>query len=91
MSAIEVASLSSKGQIVIPQEIRKNLHLDTGSKLVVFSDGENIMLRPIEKPSTNEFELLRKETDKYVKKSDLKADDLPGIIKKVRKEIKRSK
>ena len=41
----EIARLSSKGQFVIPGKVRKLLGLRTGTKLSLFTDGENILDR----------------------------------------------
>lgn len=38
MSFIETTKMSSKGQVVIPENIRKGLGLKTGSQFVVVSD-----------------------------------------------------
>ena len=35
MNTVEVTSVSSKGQVVIPQDIRNELYLESGSKLIV--------------------------------------------------------
>ena len=43
----DIARLSSKGQFVIPEKVRKLLGLRAGTKLALFTDGENILLRPI--------------------------------------------
>ena len=48
MSAVEITSLSSKGQIVIPSSIRNDLKISAGDKFAIISDGENILLRPVE-------------------------------------------
>lgn len=50
MISTEVTSLSSKGQVVIPDKIRKQLGLVTGTKLIVISDGANLLLKPMEEP-----------------------------------------
>jgi AbrB family looped-hinge helix DNA binding protein len=42
-----IAVLSSKGQIVIPKEIRETLGLHEGDKLEVALEGHRVMLRPI--------------------------------------------
>jgi len=89
MSTVEVTSLSSKGQVVIPGTIRNEMHLETGAKLVVISDGDNILLKPIHAPSVEEFKRLRLETDRFVKENNLKQEDLPKIIKKVRRQAKK--
>ena len=45
-----MTSLSSKGQIVLPAELRKKLSLTEGKKFFIFSEGTNIMLKPIQEP-----------------------------------------
>ena len=40
----DVTALSSKGQVVLPKVIRDSLELLPGLRLMVFSDGENILL-----------------------------------------------
>ena len=37
--------LSSKGQVVIPKEIRVQLHWDTGTELILISNGASITLK----------------------------------------------
>ena len=43
----DVTALSSRGQVVLPKSIRESLELMPGSRLMVFSDGNNILLKPI--------------------------------------------
>lgn len=38
--------ISTKGQFVLPKEIRENFKLSTGSKMKILVDGEQITLRP---------------------------------------------
>ena len=64
MDSLEITSLSTKGQIVIPRSIRNQLNLDTGDKLIVVCDGTNILLKPVLMPSMSEFKTLVEETDK---------------------------
>lgn len=55
MSIFDVTSISSKGQIVIPNKIREYMQLETGTKLIVIQDGDNILLKPIKKPRIEQF------------------------------------
>ena len=43
----DITSVSAKGQIVIPKAIRDKLQISPGVKLMVLSDGTNILLKPI--------------------------------------------
>ena len=41
---MEIAKLTSKGQITIPLDIRKKLEVTTGDKVVFIEDGDNIII-----------------------------------------------
>lgn len=43
-----VVTLSSKGQLVIPRQLRQQMRLESGSKLNVERDGTALILKPIE-------------------------------------------
>lgn len=45
------ATLTSKGQITVPREVRRRLGLQTGDKLLFEADGEVIRVRPVRKQS----------------------------------------
>jgi AbrB family looped-hinge helix DNA binding protein len=89
MSVIETASLSSKGQIVIPNAIRNDLKVGTGSKFAVISDGHNILLKPIELPKKEEFDSLIKKSRTYTRRFGLKKRDITKAITEVRRESRR--
>ena len=40
--------MSSRGQIAIPADVRDNMNLEKGSKLLVVSEGDTILLRKID-------------------------------------------
>ncbi len=86
MIKAEVTSLSSKGQVVIPNRIRKALGISEGSKLMAVTDGSNILLKPLEIPKIKAFEKLIDESRKFAKKEGLKKTDVEKAIKKVRRE-----
>ena len=48
MENIDFTVLSSKGQIVIPLATRQHLTLKPGTRLVLYTDGTNIVLRTIQ-------------------------------------------
>lgn len=65
----QIARLSSKGQFVIPENVRKMLGLRTGSKLALFTDGENILLKPIPTPDASAFRKMADEARKVADKA----------------------
>ena len=84
MIKTEVTSLSSKGQVVIPDRIRKEMGLTTGSKLMVITDGTNLLLKPVEEPKMEVFKKLIEESRKFAKKEKLEKTDIDKAIKDVR-------
>ncbi len=84
----EVTSVSSKGQVVLPKTVREALSLYVGSKLIVFTDGENILLKPITTPSLDEFESLMEKSQKWAKEVGMTENDIDDAISAVRKRGK---
>ena len=92
MSAVvsEVTSISTKGQVVLPKAIRDSLSLVPGSKLMVFSDGDNILMKPIKEPSLEEFDSLMAQSHELAQRVEMTEDDITEAIKTVRKRRKTS-
>jgi AbrB family looped-hinge helix DNA binding protein len=84
MSALEVTSMSIKGQVVIPRAVRTDLGLKPGSKLMVMSDGDNILIKPLLAPKLAVFERLISESRAFAKRAGLKKSDVAAAIQKVR-------
>ena len=66
----DIAALTSKGQFTIPQRFRDLLGLSTGSKMVIVSDGENLLLKPITVPQANSFQRVIGELRKLEAKAN---------------------
>ena len=47
METIEITSVSSKGQVVIPKSIRSQLAIGEGTKFIIIADGSNLLLKKI--------------------------------------------
>ncbi len=86
MSVLEITSMSTKGQIVLPLRVRNDARLKSGAKFVVMTDGENILLKPIEEPKIDVFKNLLKRSKSLVKDAGIEQSDLKSIIKKARNE-----
>ena len=87
--AVEMVKMSSKGQIVIPQEIRAELRASEGTMFAVVSGRDSIVLKKVATPS--EEDLIRelgeiaKEGAKRAEKLGIKESDVPGLVHKARK------
>ncbi len=86
MAAIETTKMSSKGQIVIPEEIRNRLGLKTGDKFLVMGDKDVVILKALTNPSLEEFDDLIKTARKQAKDTGLKRSDIIRAISKSRKK-----
>ena len=71
----EITAVSSKGQIVLPKKIRDQLRITTGTKLMVISDNENIILKPIQTPDISEFNALKEAASIFTKETDTTEED----------------
>lgn len=84
MAGLAVTSMSSKGQVVIPDRIRRRMGLQAGAKLVVVCDGENLLFKPVEAPRLAAFRQLVAESRRFARESGLKRQDVAEAIKRVR-------
>ncbi len=85
MAPLSTTKMSSKGQIVIPEDIRKRLGLKPGAQFVVVGQNDVVILKTITQPSMNEFDQLISEARKQAKKAGMKKTDITVAIQKVRK------
>lgn len=88
MVAYSTTKMSSKGQVVIPEEVRDSLKLHEGDQFVVIGKGDTVILKTITPPRLEEFDTLLAEARDYAKKAKLKKTDVTRAIKRVRRESK---
>ena len=84
MNTMDVTTMSSKGQVVIPTDIRKELGLLTGVKLMVLTDGSNLLLKPIQTPKLQTFHALVRRSRHYAKEAGLTKSALAKAFRNVR-------
>lgn len=85
MAEIETTKMSSKGQVVIPEDIRNRLGLKTGDKFLVMGDKDVIILKTLSSPSLEEFDDLIKKARSSAKEAGLKKTDIANTVSKSRK------
>lgn len=84
MEKIEVTSLSSRGQLVIPQGVRDRLKLHEGEKFIVIGEGDTLILKRIEIPAFSGFDKLLKKTREFVKRREINPKDVDEAVKRAR-------
>ena len=66
---MEITSMSTKGQIVIPRDLRKMLGLASGSKFEILTDGKRILLRLLRPSEVKGFQRLIRADEAATKKA----------------------
>ncbi|MDY6839495.1 MAG: AbrB/MazE/SpoVT family DNA-binding domain-containing protein [Thermodesulfobacteriota bacterium] len=84
MTDIATTKMSSKGQVVIPERIRKELNLKPGSQFVVVGDKDVVILRAIETPSMGQFDALIRRARQQARAAGMKRSDVAAAVAKVR-------
>ncbi|MCK5772457.1 MAG: AbrB/MazE/SpoVT family DNA-binding domain-containing protein [Thermoplasmata archaeon] len=86
MSEIEITRLSSKGQIVIPKDLRDLLDLREGELFAMYGEGNTLVLKKLEVPSVSEFEEILKKGSAIGKKKKISRKEILKAISELRNE-----
>lgn len=73
---VDLTTISPKGQVVIPQSIRKRLNIRTGEKFAVYGRDDTIIFKKIEMPTIKDFEKLVDWGVEFAKKKGIKEEDI---------------
>lgn len=84
MADIATTKMSSKGQVVIPENIRKQLNLKAGAQFVVVGEKDIVILKSIAPPSLDEFDALIAEARRKGRQAGIKNSDINDAILKIR-------
>lgn len=86
---VETVKMSSKGQIVIPQEMREEMSVGEGTVFAVVGSSDTIVLKKINMPSgedlINELKNIAKTGKKRLIKRGIKEEDIPRIVEESRR------
>ena len=86
---LETIKMSSRGQVVIPQDIREEIHASEGTLFSIMNNKDTLILKKIETPSKEELikelEIIAKEGRKRAEKLGIKESDVPHLVHSVRK------
>ena len=83
---VDITKISSKGQVVIPSEIRKKLHIKPKDRFLVFGKDEEILFRKISEPKEKTWEEITKPFRKRAKELGITRADVDKAIQEVRAE-----
>jgi AbrB family looped-hinge helix DNA binding protein len=84
MNTLATTRMSSKGQIVIPETIRKQLNLKAGAQFVVVGEDDVVILKEITAPGMEAFEALIQQARQQAKLAGIKRTDIASAVSKAR-------
>jgi AbrB family looped-hinge helix DNA binding protein len=85
MERVSTTRMSSKGQVVIPEDIRRRLELDPGTQFVVLGEDDVVILKMVRPPSMGDFDRLVKKAKKQARAAGLTRSAVSRVVSQVRK------
>ena len=84
MGSVATTKLSSKGQVVIPEEIRLRLGLKTGAEFVVVGERDVVILKSIAPPAMKDFDDLVRRARRAARNEGLTRSDVRKAVLQAR-------
>jgi len=91
MAEPEITTISAKGQVVIPQTLREKLRLKPKTRLLVYGEGDTIIMKRLYLPDMREEwvrirQIIEERNKKY---GSLTEEDVKKEVEAYRREKKR--
>lgn len=83
---IEIATVSSRGQICIPNDIREDMGLQEGSKVIFVLSDDSLIMKKVNMKSFEEITKPLREAEKKIEEKDVN-----DLIHRFRAEKNRKK
>lgn len=84
---MEFVKMSTKGQLVVPQDIRAMEKLEPGERFVALPIENGVLFKRIDIPKMKfKFESLAKEIERKFKKQKIRKSDVKEAVKWARKK-----
>ena len=74
--AVQITTTSPKGQVVIPQSIREQMHINSGTKFAVYGRGDTIIFKRVSLPTVKDFERLAAFGKNFAARNSIKEEDV---------------
>ena len=84
MATHATTRMSSKGQVVIPESVRKRLRLEPGAQFIVVGKDDVVILKTITQPRMSDFDALIQKARAEAKRSGMKRSDISSAVGRVR-------
>ena len=79
---IEIGTISSRGQIAIPSDIREKLRLREGEKVLFVLEGDSLLLKKVSSLSWEQITKPLRSTRKKITEKEV-----PELVRKLRKRV----
>lgn len=79
---IEMGTVSSRGQICIPNDIREGMGLKEGNKVLFVLQDDSLLIKKV---SMQTFAEITKPLKEEARKAGMKESDVEGIVSRFRK------
>ena len=80
MDTLATTRMSSKGQVVIPEIIRKQLNLKDGAQFVVVAQDDVVIFKAITPPAMSQFDQLISRARAQARQAGLKKSDISAAV-----------
>ena len=80
---IEMGKISSRGQVAIPTDIRNQLGLDEGAKVLFFTEDDTLLMKKVTQQT---FAQITRPLKLAAKKAGMKEKDVPDMVHRFRKK-----
>jgi AbrB family looped-hinge helix DNA binding protein len=84
MQAVSTTKMSSKGQVVIPEQVRKSLNLKAGTQFVVLGEGDVVILKTITPPRVEEFDAIVGKARAQARSAGMTPEDVATALRESR-------
>ena len=84
MSTVATTRMSSKGQVVIPEDVRNRLGLASGAQFIVVGENDVVILKKIKPPSMADFDGIIQRARRQAKTARMTPGDVARAVAKVR-------
>ncbi len=86
MNLLATTKMSSRGQVVIPEDIRKQLNLGVGTQFAVIAQDNVLILQVITPPKLSDLKGVLNKIQAAAKAVGLTPEDLQDVLKEHRKK-----
>jgi AbrB family looped-hinge helix DNA binding protein len=84
MSTVATTRMSSKGQVVIPEDVRHRLGLASGARFIVMGENDVVILKTISSPTMEDFDGIIQRARRQARTVGMKPSDIAKAVERVR-------